>query len=74
MNPALAMKTDEAFELVGGTADVQGSDGHVVTSQINGSDARQAGSGCLCWAARPPSLAQQAAVAPRFFVMCLKAR
>ncbi|MNJ78551.1 hypothetical protein D3C77_763360 [compost metagenome] len=33
MNAALAMKTDKALELVGGVADVLGSDGHDVTSQ-----------------------------------------
>ncbi len=33
MNAALAMKTDKTFELVGGVADVLGSDGHDVTSQ-----------------------------------------
>ncbi len=33
MNSALAMKTDKALELVGGIADVLGSNGHDVTSQ-----------------------------------------
>ncbi|MNH30474.1 hypothetical protein D3C79_907700 [compost metagenome] len=67
MDAAFAMKADKAFELVGSTADVLGCDGHVETSQMIGSDTRQAGNGRLYRATRQASLAQSQAVLPRFF-------